>query len=214
MFREEQDSKLHIQSALDDTQATRIIRSHRAPKEKRRSHRVAFFGVVVAMALGASAPMSYVHGTEQAAQAAEVLTVPEPRVEASELPRVDTVSRSKVRVTSARTVKLNRAISFALKQRGDRYKWGAVGPSRWDCSGLVMKSFQQAGIKLPHFTGGILKHGKKISRKNLQRGDIVFPQRGHVAIYLGNGMIVHASSGKGKVVTSKLYGFYAARRVL
>jgi cell wall-associated NlpC family hydrolase len=46
------------------------------------------------------------------------------------------------------------------------------------------------------------------------RGDIIFPTSGHVAIYLGNGMMVAASSGAGKVRVQKVYSFYAARRLL
>jgi len=78
-----------------------------------------------------------------------------------------------------------------------------------------MVSFRKgAGIKLPHYTGGIQKKGKKVSKKNLKRGDIIFPQHGHVGIYLGNGKMVHASSAHGKVIVAKVYGFYTARRVL
>jgi cell wall-associated NlpC family hydrolase len=58
------------------------------------------------------------------------------------------------------------------------------------------------------------KKGVKVSKQNLKRGDIIFPQRGHVGIYLGGGKMVHASSGKGKVVKSSMYGFYTARRIL
>jgi cell wall-associated NlpC family hydrolase len=71
-----------------------------------------------------------------------------------------------------------------------------------------------ANRSLPHYTGGIQKRGVKVSKKNLKRGDIIFPQKGHVGIYLGNGLMVHASSGHGKVIVAKPYGFYTARRVL
>jgi cell wall-associated NlpC family hydrolase len=123
-------------------------------------------------------------------------------------------SRSQ-RAALTRKQKIEKVISYAYAQRGDRYKWGAAGPSRWDCSGLVSVAFKKgAGKSLPHYTGGIQKKGVKVSKKNLKRGDIIFPQRGHVGIYLGGGKMIHASSGKGKVVVAKVYGFYTARRVL
>jgi cell wall-associated NlpC family hydrolase len=77
-----------------------------------------------------------------------------------------------------------------------------------------MQAFAKIGIKLPHYTGTMMKYGKKVSRGELKRGDILFPTSGHVVIYLGNGMQVAASSGKGRVVTQKVTGFYTARRLV
>lgn len=194
----------------DDTTAwnTHEIRSHRAPKRPSRLRRIVIFAIAIAMSAGSVTSANSVEIRKPAPAESSITALDAvPRVAAS-------VSRSTVRRAPTRVVRINRAINYALAQRGDRYRFGAAGPSRWDCSGLVMKSFGKAGVKLPHYTGGIIKKGKKISKRNLKRGDIVFPQRGHVGIYLGGGKIVHASSGKGKVVVSKLYGFYMARRVL
>jgi cell wall-associated NlpC family hydrolase len=101
-----------------------------------------------------------------------------------------------------------------MAQQGKKYVWGAAGPRAFDCSGLVMQAFAQVGIKLPHYTGTMIKYGTKVARKDLKRGDILFPTSGHVVIYLGNGMQLAASSGKGMVTIQKIYGFYAARRLL
>lgn len=110
--------------------------------------------------------------------------------------------------------KIEIVIAYALAQVGDRYTWGAAGPNAFDCSGLVLMAFKQIGISLPHFTGTMLSRGTRVSKAAMQRGDIVFPSSGHVAIYLGNGQMVAASSGAGKVRVQSVYGFYAARRLV
>lgn len=172
----------------------------------RRFSRKIVFVLAVVMAASGVAPLTESSTSEVSAAMVAPVTF--------EFSRETPASRSQ-RAALTRKQKIEKVISYAYAQRGDRYKWGASGPSRWDCSGLVSVAFKKgSGITLPHFTGGIQKRGKKVARKNLQRGDIIFPQRGHVGIYLGNGKMIHASSGKGKVVVTKVYGFYTARRVL
>ena len=86
------------------------------------------------------------------------------------------------------------AIAFALKQIGDRYVFGAAGMTYWDCSGLTMRAFGTAGVSLPHSSSAQSRMGKKVSFSQAQPGDLLFYGRpvSHVAIYLGNGKIVHA----------------------
>jgi len=86
------------------------------------------------------------------------------------------------------------ALRFALKQIGDPYVFGAAGPSHWDCSGLTMVAFAQAGVSLPHSSQAQIRYGRRISRGSLRPGDLVFFFRDltHVGIYLGNGLMVHA----------------------
>lgn len=106
------------------------------------------------------------------------------------------------------------AIAFALAQLGKPYVYGAAGPRAYDCSGLVMVAFSKIGLRLPHFTGALIKLGSGVSKAAMQRGDIVFPQSGHVGIYLGGGMMVHAPQSGDVVKVSKVYAFYAARRLV
>lgn len=108
--------------------------------------------------------------------------------------------------------RLEIVIRYALAQVGKPYVWAADGPGSFDCSGLVLASFARIGVKLPHYTGWIINKGQRVSRSQLQRGDVVFPERGHVGIYLGGGMFVHASSSRDRVSVNKLPSFYAARR--
>jgi cell wall-associated NlpC family hydrolase len=87
-------------------------------------------------------------------------------------------------------------IQAALSRIGLPYSWGAAGPSAFDCSGLVMWSFQQAGISLPHSSQALAQGGQPVSMDQMQPGDLVtyYSDASHVAIYIGDGMMVHAST--------------------
>jgi peptidoglycan DL-endopeptidase CwlO len=87
-------------------------------------------------------------------------------------------------------------IQAALSRIGSPYSWGGSGPSAFDCSGLVMWSFQQAGISLPHSSQALADGGAPVSLDQMQPGDVVnyYSDASHSAIYIGNGMMVHAST--------------------
>ncbi|KKO60587.1 NlpC/P60 family protein, partial [Mycolicibacterium obuense] len=87
-------------------------------------------------------------------------------------------------------------IQAALSRIGSPYSWGAAGPSAFDCSGLVMWAFQQAGISLPHSSQALAAGGQPVSRDQMQPGDLVtyYSDASHVGIYIGDGMMVHAST--------------------
>lgn len=92
-----------------------------------------------------------------------------------------------------------RAIGFARAQIGEPYEWGAAGPRSWDCSGLTMGAWRAGGKYLPHYSVEQYRQSTPISESNLRPGDLVFwADNGnpdsiyHVALYSGNGMIVHA----------------------
>jgi cell wall-associated NlpC family hydrolase len=86
------------------------------------------------------------------------------------------------------------ALAFAKEQIGDSYKFGAAGPDKWDCSGLTMKAWAAAGVSLPHNSAAQYKIGTKVKKADLQIGDLVFFYSGpsHVAIYAGDGQVIHA----------------------
>ena len=86
------------------------------------------------------------------------------------------------------------AVAAAESRVGDPYVWGAAGPSAFDCSGLVMWAYEQAGISLPHYSGAQFSDTTQIPMSDLQPGDLVFPANPgeHVAMYIGNGDIVQA----------------------
>jgi cell wall-associated NlpC family hydrolase len=86
------------------------------------------------------------------------------------------------------------ALAFAKEQIGDDYKYAAAGPDKWDCSGLTMKAWAEAGVSLPHNSEAQYKIGEKVKKADLQPGDLVFFYDGpsHVGIYAGDGQIIHA----------------------
>ena len=88
------------------------------------------------------------------------------------------------------------AVGYALAQVGDSYVYGAAGPSAFDCSGLTMMSWAQAGVGLPHSSSAQFGSGVHVSSGDLQPGDLVFYYSpiSHVGIYIGNGLIVHAAN--------------------
>jgi cell wall-associated NlpC family hydrolase len=88
------------------------------------------------------------------------------------------------------------ALRAALSRRGAPYVWGAAGPSAFDCSGLVQWAYAQVGIHLAHYTGLQWNEGQHISRSQLQPGDLVFffPDISHVGMYIGNGLMIDAST--------------------
>jgi cell wall-associated NlpC family hydrolase len=97
------------------------------------------------------------------------------------------------------------ALKYALNQVGDVYVWAAAGPTRWDCSGLTMRAFQQAKVSLPHSSRIQIKYGKSVSSRSLKPGDLVFFGKpiSHVAIYMGGGKMVHAPRPGKRVEVTK-----------
>ena len=86
------------------------------------------------------------------------------------------------------------AIAFACNQLGEPYRWAAAGPNAWDCSGLMMGSWKAAGVSLPHSSRMQVNYGDRVSVSNIQIGDLIFFNSpiSHVAMYLGNGLMIHA----------------------
>ncbi len=99
------------------------------------------------------------------------------------------------------------AVKFALGQVGKAYVYGAAGPSAWDCSGLTMVAWGNAGIGLPHNAAAQMATGRRVSEADLQPGDLVFyyPDVHHVGMYIGNGMIVNAENPSAGVKIEALH---------
>ncbi|MFG1621454.1 C40 family peptidase [Kribbella sp. NPDC049227] len=106
------------------------------------------------------------------------------------------------------------AIDFALSQLGDMYLWGGTGPSRWDCSGLMMGAWKRAGVQLPHYSVAQYEQVRRIDEDELRPGDLIFWSVNpddpgtihHVAMYLGDGRMIHAPrTGKPVQIDSVYY---------
>ena len=111
------------------------------------------------------------------------------------------------------------AVDTALAQQGKPYAWGGAGPNSFDCSGLAQFAYAAAGVSLPHSSRTQSTLGVPVGRANLQPGDLVFfySPVSHVAIYIGNGQIVQASTyGQPVAVTNLDYmpGYNSARRIV
>jgi len=98
------------------------------------------------------------------------------------------------------------AVQTALAQLGDPYVWGADGPDSFDCSGLMMYAWGKAGVSLPHSSKEQASSGRRVSKDQLMPGDLVFYYSpiSHVAMYIGNGRIVHASHPGAPVKTDPI----------
>ena len=109
------------------------------------------------------------------------------------------------------------AMSIAMGKLGSPYRWGAAGPGAFDCSGLVYWSYRQTGMTLPRSSSAQSRVGTPVSKGALQPGDLVFFYRpvSHVAIYIGGGRVVHASTAGKPVKISNLgdMPFATARRI-
>jgi cell wall-associated NlpC family hydrolase len=123
--------------------------------------------------------------------------------------REEMLSRGVVRVPSdvPASGRAAAAVKYALAQVGDAYVYGAAGPSAFDCSGLTMMAWAQAGVGLPHSSSAQFSTGPHIAESDLQPGDLVFYYSpiSHVGMYIGNGMIVNAENPSSGVRVTSLH---------
>jgi cell wall-associated NlpC family hydrolase len=96
--------------------------------------------------------------------------------------------------------------------KGTKYKYGGIDKRGFDCSGFTKTVYKNAfKVTLPRTTKEMSKLGKKISKKKLKPGDLVFfrPSRRyeHVGIYIGENSFIHSSTSKG-VIKTKLDDIY------
>ncbi|MDO5410694.1 MAG: NlpC/P60 family protein [Lachnospiraceae bacterium] len=105
--------------------------------------------------------------------------------------------------TSTRAALCNYACQFV----GNRYVWGGTSLTNGtDCSGFAMSVFAKYGVYLPRTSGSQAGAGTSISSSQMKPGDLVFYGSGridHVAIYIGNGMIVHAANTRRGIVLDR-----------
>ncbi|MFF4140990.1 NlpC/P60 family protein [Streptomyces sp. NPDC001698] len=96
------------------------------------------------------------------------------------------------------------AVRYAVRQLGKPYQWGAEGPQAYDCSGLTSQAWQHAGTPIPRTSQEQWARLKRIPLRDLRPGDLVvyFPRATHVALYLGDGMVVQAPRPGTKVKVS------------
>ncbi|PKQ29874.1 MAG: hypothetical protein CVT60_03050 [Actinobacteria bacterium HGW-Actinobacteria-10] len=103
-------------------------------------------------------------------------------------------------------------VDIARRYLGAPYRWGASGPNSFDCSGFTMFVYSQVGVSLPHSSRAQYGSGQRVSRADLQPGDLVFfgSPIHHVGIYVGGGAYIHAPrTGDVVKISSLSRGDYA-----
>jgi len=107
------------------------------------------------------------------------------------------------------------AVRYALSHVGQSYVAAAAGPSAFDCSGLTLAAWRQAGVSLPHYSFSQYSSTRHIPLSQAQPGDLLFFFGGgthHVAMYIGGGRMVHAANpSSGVIISSVSEPWYAQR---
>lgn len=116
-------------------------------------------------------------------------------------------------------------VAYAKKYLGCKYVYGGSSPSGFDCSGFTSYVYKHFGVSLSRTSSGQASNGRKVSKGELQVGDIVCfssssksKKIGHVGIYIGGGKFIHAANSRKGVITSNVTGggyyFVTASRVI
>jgi cell wall-associated NlpC family hydrolase len=142
-----------------------------------------------------------------------IVTTPEPT------PAVDTTPLHHqvpvVRKLQQSTAFGLRVVKYAKKFLGVPYVYGGSSPrSGFDCSGFVRFVYAHFGVSLPHSSYAQFDDGRRVSRRSLRPGDLVFfDGLGHVGLYIGNGRFIHAPHTGTRVRIQTLAGWYSSRFV-
>ena len=137
------------------------------------------------------------------------VTTDSPVVESVVVPSAR-AAKAKVRERRSARDAIRQAVADrALRQEGDSYAAGGEGPNAFDCSGLTLFAWRSAGVELTHYSAGQYQQVRKIDESKAMPGDLVFYLTGgarHVAMYIGDGQIVHASDYGVGVIVSPVRG--------
>jgi cell wall-associated NlpC family hydrolase len=114
--------------------------------------------------------------------------------------------------TGTTSTQAGQAVAFAYAQLGKPYVWGATGPDSYDCSGLLQAAWAAAGVAIPRDTYEQVAALPAVPLSDLQPGDLVFfDSDGHVAMYVGGGMLIDAPQpGENVELISLSSSWYAA----
>jgi cell wall-associated NlpC family hydrolase len=106
-----------------------------------------------------------------------------------------------------------KVVRFARHFLGIPYSYGGTSPSSgFDCSGFTRFVYAHFGITLPHYSGAQFDRGSRVSRWGLRPGDLLFfDGLGHVGMYIGSGLFIHAPHSGTNVSIDSLSGWYSGR---
>lgn len=170
---------------------------------RRRSQRMILFASACALAVGTAV----VPSTASAAPGA-------PAVAAAPAAAMAPAQRTPEMRDFIRAVRRG-IVETATSRIGSSYVWGGSGPDEFDCSGLVMWTYQTvAQITLPHYSGAQMDVARPVTGK-LRKGDLLFygPDGSqHVSIYIGNGQMVGANNPNTGIVIDEIDSSYWSAR--
>ena len=177
----QQGVKGQIETLVAQIQAEELAAEQRAEAQRLAEQRAAAAAAAAAAAQAAAAQAAA--AAAEARQAQDTQTSSPPASSSTGTVDIPGVSAA-----------ASAAVQAAESRVGDPYVWGAAGPGEFDCSGLVMWAYAQAGVYLPHYSGSQYDDTVQIPMSDLEPGDLVFPADpgDHVAMYIGNGEIVQA----------------------
>ncbi|MCX7679007.1 MAG: C40 family peptidase [Spirochaetes bacterium] len=110
-------------------------------------------------------------------------------------------------------------VQTARAQVGVPYRYGGSTPAGFDCSGLAMYVYQKNGIRIPRTASEQFLEGRRLSKRNIQPGDLVFftingNGISHVGIYVGKGKFIHAPKQGKRVAFASLKNRYWSRKYI
>jgi cell wall-associated NlpC family hydrolase len=126
----------------------------------------------------------------------------------------DETVTDEIQQVATRSTKVRTALKVAQNQVGDPYQYGAAGPNRFDCSGLIYFSTRRAGFSgVPRTSSAQSRHMRRIARSNMRPGDFVFFRNGsgvyHAAVYIGfkdgRRRVLHAPGSGQRVKRSAIW---------
>jgi len=123
------------------------------------------------------------------------------------------------RAAESRRTAGKQVVDFAKQYLGVKYAWAGNTPKGFDCSGFTQYIFKHFGVELEHSASSQYGGGEKISKENLEPGDLVFfttykSGPSHVGIYIGSGQFIHASTGDRKIIITSMNSSYYLKRYL
>lgn len=130
----------------------------------------------------------------RAAEAAAAQAAEEAATQVAEEAATESADPVSIAPAPAPSERARVAVEAALDQVGKPYQWGAAGPDSFDCSGLTMWSWAQAGVALPHNSGAQYAATTRVDQSDWEPGDLIFAGSPihHVGMYIGNGQMVEA----------------------
>ncbi|MES9544082.1 NlpC/P60 family protein [Actinomadura sp. NPDC000600] len=179
----------------------------RAADRKRGALRTAVTATVTGLAL--TVPLGSTSFAALTPTALSPTSLRRLHLDAATLHKVRAYDKYRTREAAQRK-RAKKALRFARKQIGKPYRWGATGPSGYDCSGLMMAAWRRAGVRIPRVTyAQYRKVDRKVKMRHLKPGDLIFFHgRSHVGMYVGHGRFLHAPNSGARVRIDK----FGARR--